>query len=263
MGILTSSGLTPQQSDALSDRDALDREDLFCDCAAGRAERELRMRRMLSFEEWRANTDAMNKLRHEAAAASIFQSAGIPARFADMTVKSFRNITKDDPGKERAYLAARELASAGFIEDRGMRKKSLLVWGAERGIGKTGLVTPVFQAMLRRGMSGIWISWQQLVEQVEAGYEDKSAYEKLYAARTVGVLLIDDLGYQWADEASAHARKVFNSVIFHRHAEDLPTLFTSNLSPTRLGTQLGVEHWQRIAEMAMVVEMTGTILRSV
>ena len=223
------------------------------------------MARLLNWSTWIEQTNADNRARREQEATNAFVSAGIPTKFASLTVKSFRALTHGDTGKEMAFKAAMSLASDGCVEDKGAQKRSLLVWSRQRGVGKTGLLTPVFQAMLRKGMSGIWISWQQLVEQVEAGYKSEDAYSRLQAAREVGVLMIDDLGYQWVDGdgLSAHALKVLNSVIFHRHAWELPTLFTSNLSPEELTEQLRPEHYQRIAEMAAVIEMTGDMLRRV
>lgn len=223
------------------------------------------MARLLSWSKWIEQTNTANQTRREMMAANAFASAGIPTKFADLTVRSFRALTSNDPGKQAAFRQAMSLVSDGYVEDKGARKKSLLLWSHQRGVGKTGLLTPVFQALLRKGASGLWLSWQQLVEQVESGYKTDDAYSRLQAAREVGVLLIDDLGYQWVegDGLSAHALKVLNSVIFHRHAWDLPTLFTSNLSPEELTEQLRPEHYQRIAEMAAVIEMTGDLLRPV
>ena len=248
----------------MSDRAAVDAEGLFCSCEAGRRARELRMARLINWSKWERETERVNTERAAQRRANVFLSAGIPTRFADLTINSFRKLTKGDAGKTAALAAAYAMAHEGYIEVDGVKKRSLLIWSHERGIGKTGLVTPVFQMFLRRGLTGIWLSWQQLVEQVEAGYKSENAYERLRAAREVGVLMVDDLGYQWTDDGlSAHALKVLNSVIFHRHAYDLPTLFTSNLSPEELTAQLRPEHYQRIAEMARVVEMQGEMLRRV
>lgn len=249
----------------MADREAVDAEGLFCSCPAGRRARELRMTRLLSWSKWIETTNAANAQRSEQRQRSVFESAGIPPRFAELTVNGFRLLAGRDDGKKDALQAALALGLDGFIEDAGRKKRSLLVWSNQRGVGKTGLVTPVFQQLLRKGKTGIWISWQQLVEQVKAGYKDDSAYDKLRASRDVDVLLLDDLGFQWADpeEISSHTLMVLNSVIFHRHAWDKTTLMTSNLSPDELMAQLRPEHWQRIAEMARVVEMRGEVLRPV
>lgn len=249
----------------MDDRAAVDAEGLFCTCEAGRRARELRMKRMLSWSNWEAQTKAENARRAEQRQRSVFLSAGIPPKFADLTVRSFHDLAKGEAGKQAAIKASLAMAKDGQVDDRGVQKNSLLFWSHQRGIGKTGLMTPVFQQLLRKGGSGIWISWQQLVEQIKAGYKRDEAYERLQAAREVDVLLLDDLGYQWAgpENITGHTLEVLNSVIFHRHAWEKPTLFTSNLSPEELMAQLRPEHWQRIAEMALVVEMRGELLRRV
>ena len=89
----------------------------------------------------------------------------------------------------------------------------------------------------------------------------QDGYIERHGVRKKSLLLLDELGHNWRDDATAHTVEVLHSVLFYRHAYDMPTIFTSNKSPDELATMFGEEHWQRIGEMAVIIEMSGETLR--
>lgn len=68
------------------------------------------------------------------------------------------------------------------------------------------------------------------------------------------LLAIDDIG---AEKPSEWTQERLYSVIDHRYANCLPLIVTSNLPPSKLGTQAGERVASRLAEMCAVVPMTG------
>lgn len=69
------------------------------------------------------------------------------------------------------------------------------------------------------------------------------------------LLAVDDLG---AEKASEWTQERFYSVIDHRYAEELPLIVTGNLPPKQLAGQVGERAASRLAQMCLVVPMTGT-----
>jgi len=261
--MLNSSGMRPRDIGAFDDTELLARaDDLFCACAAGRAMLAMIRNRHATQDQWVRNTERQQREAAERNAANAFGMVGIPPRFLDLTWASLRNKAGDDPGKAAAMSLAYQYAQHGHVDRDGIKKLSLLVWSRERGVGKTGLMTAVFKQAIKR-RPGLWVSFGRLTESVRAGYNgDGDAYRVLAQARDIPVLLLDEVGENWREDATAHTVQVLNSVLYHRHAYDMPTFYTSNKSPDELARMFGEEHWQRIAEMAAVVEMGGRVLRS-
>ena len=65
------------------------------------------------------------------------------------------------------------------------------------------------------------------------------------------LLILDDIGAEktteWVEE------KLFN-VIDGRYRKELPTLYTSNLQPKELQTQVGKRSYDRMVETSLIVE---------
>lgn len=262
-GMLNSSGLRLREAMAMSDADLLEgASNLFCDCDAGRAVLALVRNRASTTAQWLADTERIQREAAERIAASAFGMAGIPDRFRDLTWAGLRNKAGDDPAKADALALTYQYIQQGYIERHGVRKQSLLLWSRQRGTGKTGLMTAVFKQAIKH-RAGLWMSFHMLVESVRAGYSSGDAYARLAQARDVDVLFLDELGHNWREDETAHTVEVLHSVLYHRHAYDKPTLFTSNKSPDEMARMFGEEHWQRIGEMAAVVEMGGRILRPI
>lgn len=260
--MLISSGVSLRDAMRLPDDDLLERQaDLFCTCQAGLAVLATVERRASQFERWLKETERAQREATERIAAGAFGLAGIPDRFRDLTWAGLRNRAGADAGKAEALAATFRLAQDGYIERGGVRKRSIMLWSRRRGVGKTGLATAVFKQRIK-DRAGLWISFHLLVETVRAGYNGSgNSYQVLAQARDIDVLLLDEVGDNWRDDASAHTVEVIHSVLYHRHAYDKPTIFTSNKSPDELATMFGEEHWQRIAEMAAIIEMGGDVLR--
>lgn len=260
------SGLKVTVSEAarVSDADALRLGDaFFCDCALGQSQRKLYQRRVASWTSFERETASLNAARALACKEGALDG-GVPEKFKGLTLKSLvaaaRVGGQIDPGKTKAIAAARELQETNEVTGaNGIKKRSILFWGPDSGIAKTGCLTPVFEHWQNRGVDCLFISFPDLVEQVRAGFKDEKWFERLERARTVPVLFLDDLGYPDRD-ASDYVREVAMSIIRHRHGENLPTLMTSNLTLDDLSDQLGQTLYRRVAEMAAVIQMGGKVL---
>lgn len=260
------SGLRVSASEAahVSDADALCLGDaFFCDCALGQSQRKLYQRRVASWTSFERETASINAARAKAHKEQALEG-GVPEKFKGLTLKSLLAAARIggqiDADKTKAIAAARELQETNEVTGaNGVKKRSILIWGIDSGIAKTGCLTPVFEHWRNRGVDCLFISFPDLVEQVRAGFKDDKWFERLERARTVPVLFLDDLGYP-DQEASDYVREVAMSIIRHRHSENLPTLMTSNLTLDDLSEQLGQTLYRRVAEMAAVIQMGGEVL---
>ena len=55
--------------------------------------------------------------------------------------------------------------------------------------------------------------------------------------------------------------EILSWIIYERHAWDRTTLFTTNWRPDKLASEFTPQIWNRIAEMANIVEFGGERLR--
>ena len=132
-------------------------------------------------------------------------------------------------------------AAQGFA---GNPQRCLVLWG-EYGCGKTHLSMAVVNTLLSNGVSTLAFTAPDLLDMLRSGYGDNSYDQLMRAARTVPVLIIDDLGRErgteWADE------KLYQ-IINVRYHDQRPLLISSNLNPAeladrRIADRLCDERW--------------------
>lgn len=137
------------------------------------------------------------------------------------------------------------------------------------GRGKTAQMSVLFQHTIDNGGVGLWVQYGQLMARIQAEYSSREGepsrwYEFVDAARKVPLLLIDDLGdpeNQYAEKKDK--RDKLELILQHRHANDLSTLITTNLSMDEIAFQFSERLRQRIEEMTLIVLMNGEVLRGV
>lgn len=212
-------------------------------CSACPEGREAAARR----EELRAAYEARRK---EESHRFLVGAANIPKRFAECTFKSYPVSEQTRPIVERVQSWA-----------TGAEKKgSLLLYGSF-GTGKTGLAVSCLRATIEREQSSLFFTVPALLDAIRATYAPDSKVDErkvIDAVKNAPFLVLDDLGAERVTEWVAE--KLF-TVINHRHDEELPTVFTSNLDMAQLAAHIGERTAWRIVEMAEVVKVDGPNLR--
>lgn len=205
----------------------------FCDCPEGPEARE-RFRRREREAAWEA--------------------AGVPRRYLDLTLEG-------SPLRGRYPDLITDLRES---EDA-----SYLLWG-DYGTGKTGLAVPWLRQRCDDGYSVLFETMPDLMSRLRSSYnrrsdEDPTEIEIMEKYRTVEALVLDDVGAEATRDNDWLADRCYQ-IIGHRHAEELATCFTSNLSPEELGARLGSRVMWRVSELcgaSRVVKITGPNLRLV
>jgi DNA replication protein DnaC len=182
--------------------------------------------------------------RRRAVVRRLVDQAGIPKRFERVTFEQ----SKADQASH-----IQEWAEAYPDTDR----HSLYLYSKDYGVGKTGLAVCVLRRLIERGNGeGRFIVVDDWLRATRESFNGPGKPEDI---RDVELLLFDDLGIELETPWSASE---IASLIHHRHAQCLPTLFTSNYDPNGLIKRYGQRTTVRIEEMAEVIKITGPDMRS-
>ncbi len=226
--------------------------DEFCSCAEGIAESK-----RVATARWERNAAALEYrlYRHWV--------LNIPKRFQEVRLETsplwlYRNAVSD--------MVER------LSQER--PRRSWFFWG-ENGRGKTGLAVGYAWEWLQSVQAPLYFTTMpDLLAEMRATYGRKEGEEGegeteadiVRRLATVGLLILDDLGAEQVREqgdGSWIADRLFQ-VIGRRHAEELPTIFTSNLDLPQLERRIGKRLSSRITEMCSqnhIIHVTGPNLR--
>lgn len=169
-------------------------------------------------------------------------------------------------GKEDAYQASWEFGGGQMVSLNGTIKplSSVYLWGSY-GLGKTGLASLAMFSRAAAGVPCAAIDWRTFMADIKRTYGDKSdqavSDERLITGvGGIATLMIDELG-ALSTRPTEHEIGLTERLIRLRHARNLPTIYTSNLSPRQLVEKFGEYIAQRIFERAHAIEIAGISVR--
>ena len=162
--------------------------------------------------------------------------AQIPANYRAASFETF-HLPKDNPTVQRG-LADVMLAVAAFARKFPDNDKPGLLLVGPPGTGKTHLAVSALRLLIGRGHEGIFFDYQNLLEQIRAGYNEKlggTSRETYRVALEVELLLLDDLG---AHRVTDWVEDTVTSIITYRCNNRLPLIATTNLPDPEMGGKL-------------------------
>jgi DNA replication protein DnaC len=231
-----------------------------CTCEAGRAYAAWLHTAAASERQHTNDLAALPRRMETQRQERIFQNAGIPARYAAYTISGFERIAGADPGKRDAIAAIRHYDQHGHALQSGEQRSGIMLWGAP-GAGKTGSLSPLFTELVRRGATGLWLQYNQLMADMKK-FEDGQVDARMTACQVVEYLFLDDLGDPAASKvATDYARDVLFRIIDYRTSRNMPIFITSNLSPQELADQFHQRIARRIISACATIHMGGKPLR--
>lgn len=171
----------------------------------------------------------------------------LEARIASVVRRIFRHAQVEHPAVARwvdGYLA----------DDR----RSLLLLG-KVGRGKThnayGAIRRIIEVTYPASPSVVAGSSPALLDAARPGRQETEWPVNLIDRyKTTGLLFLDDLG---TEKQSEWVAEKLYEIIDHRYAEELPTIFASNLETDDLFRLLGSRLASRVAGMCQQVTLTG------
>lgn len=141
--------------------------------------------------------------------------------------------------------------------------EGLYIWGKSTGCGKTSWACKVMSHYFRKiafdtGLEneGLYIFLPTFLEDLRDNYESKDPdFEQVLSmVKGCKLLIIDDIG---AERVTEWVRERMVSIINTRSSNGLCTIYTSNLSPEELTTELGERIASRVLGSSQVVEIAG------
>jgi DNA replication protein DnaC len=152
--------------------------------------------------------------RQETALAWRIKRAGLPEEW---TLESFP-FTKQ-PGVSRKQIRA--LAELDFIP-----RAENIVFIGETGTGKTGLASGLLLKALQNGYRGLFISAQDLFDEMYASLADRSSRKLLNRLARLDVVVVDEMGYL---NLKPEQTNIFFKLMEERYRRRA-TIITTNLS---------------------------------
>lgn len=187
-------------------------------------------------------------------------SMTVPERFQQASLIGFAQYGLE-PEKRDVYEVAQAIAKndGWIINGGGTKKYGLTIYGAAYGIGKTYLATAIYN-VLTKTRSGAWLYYPEFISLAQKGYKDE-IYKMLEIARSIDVLLIDDLGQTEYAEVSPYISNVIRDIVGYRHLHLKITLLTTNKPSSTLISLYGEDTFHRIGELTKLCVMAGKQLR--
>ena len=200
--------------------------------------------------------------------------AGIPRRYEHCSLENYKSQGPGiDPSQNKAANTARK-----FVDNYpfGTDGQGLLFTGSI-GVGKTHLSVGILQAViLEKGFHGLFCDYRELLKEIQNSYNPQVATTELEILRPVfdaEILVIDELGAakptDWVWDTVAH-------ILNTRYNDKRTTIITTNyadqppggmggsnraMREETLGDRIGERMRSRLAEMCVVVEMSGSDFR--
>jgi DNA replication protein DnaC len=161
--------------------------------------------------------------RQECALTWRIKKAKMPEQW---TLESFP--FKRQPGVSQRMI--RTLAELDFIP-----KAENIVFIGPTAVGKTGLASGLLLKAMQNGYRGMFVSAQDLFDEMYASLADRSTRQLLNRLVRVDVLLIDELGYL---NLKPEQSNIFFKLMHERYRRR-PTIITTNLSYPEWANFLG------------------------
>ncbi|MBL8213265.1 MAG: ATP-binding protein [Bryobacterales bacterium] len=203
--------------------------------------------------------------------SAMLDAARIPPLYQNASFENFV-IPEDNPTAANA-LGFAFTNALNYTRAFPETEKPGLLFIGNPGTGKTHLAVATLRKLIQKGFDGLFYDYQNLLDNIRAGYDresgsmDKEAYRSVLEAP---VLLLDDLGAHrvtdWVDDT-------VTSIITYRCNFRRPLIATTNLvdpdagflmterslpgAPVRntLAERIGMRARSRIFEMCKVVRM--------
>ena len=191
-------------------------------------------------------------MRRDARVATLRERSGLSKRMRGYTFANFK-----------PYLSPSAARAAEKVEnylknwEENKEAGRGLYFCGDVGTGKTHLAVAVMnEVMQRKRVPSLFVTVPEFLDNLREAYmiPGRDLDEWMEAVKNAELLVLDDLG---AEKPNPWVRERLFVVVNHRYREALPTLFTSNIGPRDLASQLGERTASRIIAMCEWISLEG------
>jgi DNA replication protein DnaC len=218
--------------------------------------------------------------------ARALERTRIPKRYEHCDFESYVTDLTDGKTWTSQHTASLKLAklwTETFTKDFPATTEKGMLFMGPSGVGKTHLAVAALKELIRRGHSGLFCDYRELLKEIQASYNPASESTEmgiLEPIRAAEILVLDDLG---ASKPSDWVRDIVGIVLNARYNEKRTTIITTNYmdnptsegEPTRLPSgklvpalqedsleqRIGSRMRSRLFEMCRTIEIAAPDFR--
>jgi DNA replication protein DnaC len=191
-------------------------------------------------------------MRRDARVATLRNRSGLSKRMRGYSFANFKPYFS--PSAARAAEKVENYLKS-WEENREFGKGLYFCGGV--GTGKTHLAVAVMnELMQRKRVPSLFVTVPEFLDNLREAYmiPGRDLDEWMDTVKNADLLVLDDLG---SERPTEWVRERLFVIVNHRYREALPTLFTSNIGPRDLSTQLGERTASRIIAMCDWISLEG------
>ena len=167
---------------------------------------------------------ALRRCRHERnrlarlRISRLFASARVPRAYEGDTFTDYIVTAENKDAVDAAHMMVADEIKGLFLD-------------GEKGTGKTKLAAIIANERAGAGKPVLFASVPDLMADIRASLSSGGTSERVQAVKETPLLVLDDLG---AEKMTEWVGEQLFCIVNHRYNEQLPTVVTSNYSPTQI-----------------------------
>ncbi|MFZ0214139.1 MAG: ATP-binding protein [Candidatus Acidiferrales bacterium] len=161
----------------------------------------------------------------------VLDRARLPRRYVHCNFESYDTDLDYRSGEAKGWnrsLAQAKIVVQGFARDFPVGAEHGLLLMGPCGVGKTHLAVAALEEIVRRGHSGLFYDYRELLKEIQDSYNPESNSTEMSVLEPVlktEVLLLDDVG---SSKPSPWALETVGHILNTRYNEHRVTLLTTN-----------------------------------
>lgn len=176
-----------------------------------------------------------------------YATAGLPEQF----------IGKEFDGKDQAQHPTLEVCRQWLRDFRENKLADSIptvgLWGGT-GRGKSHLLSLIVETLIKRGVDAMYRPAAELLDELQAGFDEQTYEARWQRALRVPVLALDDLG---AGRRTDWRTDRLEALVDYRYSHSLPLLIATNIPPHRWTEVFGDRPASRLKGMVLPLRLEG------